>query len=52
MGSQSNPRGVADVNAVAWCPMDGFRDLLGSVGDDNVLRVWKIQPTSEDIVML
>jgi len=52
LGSQSSAHGVADVNAVAWCPRDGFRNLLGSVGDDNVTRVWKIQPTSEDIVML
>ncbi|KAF8317177.1 WD40 repeat-like protein [Clavulina sp. PMI_390] len=37
--------GDADVNAVAWCPQEGFQDLLATAGDDGVIQVWKISPT-------
>ncbi|KAF8325780.1 WD40-repeat-containing domain protein [Cantharellus anzutake] len=33
---------VGDINAVAWCPREGFQDLLGTVGDDGSLSIWSI----------
>lgn len=42
---QNESHGVADVNAVVWCPRDGFRNLLASAGDDGIVRVWKIAPS-------
>lgn len=34
--------GVHDVNSVAWCPRKGHEDLIATVGDDGVAKVWKI----------
>ncbi|EJT99373.1 WD40 repeat-like protein [Dacryopinax primogenitus] len=42
--TQENSHGVSDVNAVAWCRRDGYTDMLGSVGDDGCLRIWRITP--------
>ncbi|KAH7098661.1 WD40 repeat-like protein [Auriculariales sp. MPI-PUGE-AT-0066] len=41
--------GVSDANVVRWCPMKGYEHVLATGGDDNVVRVWAIQPnTSTD----
>ncbi|KAL1732257.1 WD40-repeat-containing domain protein [Schizophyllum commune] len=40
----SDAHGVHDMNAIAWCPRDGFQDLLASAGDDGVARVWRVVP--------
>ena len=34
--------GVHDVNSIAWCPRKGHEDLIATVGDDGVAKVWKI----------
>jgi len=31
----------ADVNCVRWCPRSEFSDLLASVGDDGLLKLWR-----------
>jgi len=40
---QEGAHGVADVNGLMWCPRDGYRELLASVGDDGTAKVWRIQ---------
>jgi len=42
LASVENSHGVSDVNNVAWCPREGFESILGSAGDDGVLRIWRI----------
>ncbi|KAJ6516272.1 WD40-repeat-containing domain protein [Mycena sanguinolenta] len=37
-----NAHGVHDVNSVAWCPRQGFEDLLATTGDDGATRIWRI----------
>ncbi|KAF9493191.1 WD40 repeat-like protein [Pleurotus eryngii] len=34
--------GVYDVNAVSWCPRQGYEDILATAGDDCSVRVWKV----------
>lgn len=36
--------GVHDVNSVAWCPRQGFEDLLATTGDDGATRIWRVKP--------
>jgi cytosolic iron-sulfur protein assembly protein CIAO1 len=36
--------GVSDVNSIVWCPRRGYEDLLSTVGDDGLLKVWKVVP--------
>ncbi|KAI0252953.1 WD40 repeat-like protein [Lactifluus subvellereus] len=36
--------GVNDVNCIAWCPRKGYEDLIATVGDDGITKVWKIVP--------
>ncbi|KAH8998148.1 WD40 repeat-like protein [Lactarius akahatsu] len=37
-----NAHGVNDVNSIAWCPRKGYEDLIATVGDDGVAKVWKV----------
>ncbi|KAF8211525.1 WD40 repeat-like protein [Mycena galopus ATCC 62051] len=39
-----NAHGVSDVNSVAWCPRQGFEDLLATTGDDGATRIWRVKP--------
>jgi WD40 repeat protein len=39
--------GDADVNAVSWCPKEGLRDLIATVGDDRLMRVFKVVPSTD-----
>jgi WD40 repeat protein len=34
--------GVDDVNSIAWCPRKGCEDLIATVGDDGVAKIWKV----------
>ncbi|KAI0263102.1 WD40 repeat-like protein [Gloeopeniophorella convolvens] len=34
--------GDSDVNSIVWCPRKGHEDLLATVGDDGVAKVWKL----------
>jgi len=34
--------GVNDVNSIAWCPRKGYQDLIATVGDDGVAKIWKV----------
>ncbi|KAI0036243.1 WD40 repeat-like protein [Vararia minispora EC-137] len=36
---------VSDVNGIVWCPREGYRSLLASVGDDGEARIWRISPS-------
>ncbi len=36
--------GFNDVNSIAWCPRKGYEDLIATVGDDGVAKVWKVVP--------
>ncbi|KAF9050703.1 WD40 repeat-like protein [Hymenopellis radicata] len=42
IASTNDAHDVYDVNTVAWCPRDGYEDLLGTAGDDGVVKVWKV----------
>ena len=33
---------VNDVNSIAWCPRKGCEDLIATVGDDAVAKIWKV----------
>jgi hypothetical protein len=37
-----NAHGVSDVNSIAWCPRTGCEDLIATVGDDDIAKIWKI----------
>ena len=37
-----NAHDVSDVNSIAWCPRNGYEDLIASVGDDGVAKIWKV----------
>src|SRR5580765_5689579 len=37
--------GVHDVNSVAWCPRQGYEDLLATTGDDGHTRIWRVVST-------
>lgn len=39
-----NAHGVSDVNSIAWCPRNGYEDLIATVGDDGVANIWKVVP--------
>jgi hypothetical protein len=39
--------GDADVNAVSWCPREGSRNLIATVGDDGLMRVLKVVPNTD-----
>ncbi|KAI9452732.1 WD40 repeat-like protein [Russula earlei] len=34
--------GVSDVNSLAWCPRKGYEDLIATVGDDGIAKIWKV----------
>ncbi|KAJ7229076.1 WD40-repeat-containing domain protein [Mycena pura] len=34
----ANAHGIYDVNCVAWCPRQGFEDLLATTGDDGTTK--------------
>lgn len=34
--------GVSDLNSVVWCPRTGYEDVLASVGDDGIVKVWRV----------
>lgn len=34
--------GFDDVNSIAWCPRNGCEDLIATVGDDGVAKIWKV----------
>jgi WD40 repeat protein len=34
--------GVNDVNSIAWCPREGYEDLIATVGDDGIAKIWKV----------
>jgi len=40
--SLTQGHGFYDINAVSFCPRSGFEDLLVSVGDDSLAKIWKI----------
>ncbi|ORX55168.1 WD40 repeat-like protein [Hesseltinella vesiculosa] len=42
VASVKNAHGVHDINAVAWFPTDKHGDWLASVGDDGVVRIWRL----------
>jgi len=43
--SLDSAHGVADVNAVVWCPRSGYEHVLATAGDDYTCRVWCVVPT-------
>jgi len=38
--------GVFDVNSVVWCPRPGLEDVFATAGDDGIVRVWIVTPSS------
>ena len=34
--------GVNDVNSIAWCPREGYEDLIATAGDDGVAKIWQV----------
>ena len=30
-----------DVNCVNWCKVEGYKNYLGSCGDDGIVKLWK-----------
>ncbi|KAI0065289.1 WD40 repeat-like protein [Artomyces pyxidatus] len=38
-----NGHGDSDINSIVWCPRAGYQDLLATVGDDGMAKVWKIE---------
>ncbi|THH10603.1 hypothetical protein EW145_g1189 [Phellinidium pouzarii] len=45
IASMQDAHGVSDVNCISWCPRKGYEDLLATTGDDQSVRVWRIQDT-------
>jgi cytosolic iron-sulfur protein assembly protein CIAO1 len=35
---------VYDVNAISWCPRKGYENILATVGDDGIARIWRVLP--------
>jgi WD40 repeat protein len=40
--TQKDAHGVYDINGVSWYPNENHQDWLATVGDDGLVRIWKL----------